>query len=456
MDDLFHSSDERESSRGRSKTASAPLAHRMRPESLDEVVGQDHLLGHGKPLRQWIETDRLPSLVFWGPPGCGKTTLAQVIARATHSHFASLSAVLDGVKDIKDVVKKSKFYQDVHQKRTLLFVDEIHRFNKAQQDALLPHVESGVVTLIGATTENPSFELNSALLSRTRVLRLNSLSISALERLIARALEEPDKGLGGTLRLSEEAIAGLAQSVDGDARQALTALENIALSVAAQTPPSSQHPLSLKELIEALASQSLRQPLRYDKSGEEHYNVISAFIKSIRDSDPHAGLYYLARMLEAGEDPLFIARRLIIIASEEVGNADPRALSVAVAVKEAVQFIGMPEARISLAQAVTYLAVAPKSNAAYLGINEAIAEVQKSGALTVPMHLRNAVTSLMKQSGYGKGYQYAHDQKGAEIQQTHLPSQLIGKRYYRPKDSGLEKQILEKLQRLEKNFEKNS
>jgi putative ATPase len=430
---------------------SGPLAHRMRPKTLEEFAGQERVLGVGKPLRQWIETDRVPSLVLWGPPGSGKTTLARIIAHQTQSHFESLSAVLSGVKDIKEAVERAKQTQRMSRRRTILFVDEIHRFNKSQQDALLPHVEDGTVTLIGATTENPSFELNSALLSRARVMRLERLSIEALTAIVRRALTDSAKGMGGFLKLSDEAVDWLASTSEGDARRALTTLESIALFSSEVKNP--EQGMSVEEVQAALESALERQPIPYDKSGEEHYNVVSAFIKSIRDSDPHAGLYYLARMLEGGEDPLFIVRRLVILASEDIGNADPRALMVAMAVKDAVDFVGMPEARINLAQAVTYLAMAPKSNASYVGIGEALSEVRESGALPVPMHLRNAVTGLMKSEGYGKNYKYAHNAADERAKQTHLPENLIGKRFYRPKDVGLEKQIKEKLDTLNPDFE---
>ena len=417
-----------------------PLAHRMRPRTLDEYVGQDKILGPGKPLRQWIETDRVPSLILWGPPGTGKTTLSKIVAHHTQSNFESLSAVGSGVKDIKEAVDRAKQSRRMSQRKTILFVDEIHRFNKSQQDALLPHVEDGTVTLIGATTENPSFELNSALLSRARVMRLERLAPEALAKVIRRALDDPERGLGGFLKLSSDAVEWLASTSEGDARRALTALESISLFSG-----STEGEMSVDQVKAALESAMERQPIPYDKAGEEHYNVISAFIKSIRENDPHAGLYYLARMLEGGEDPLFIARRLVILASEDIGNADPRALQVAISVKDAVDFIGMPEARISLAQAVTYLAVAPKSRASYDGIGAAIAEVHATGALPVPLHLRNAVTGLMKQEGYGQGY---------GVKKTHLPEELLGRRFYEPNGSGLEKQIRERLDQLNPDFEK--
>jgi putative ATPase len=434
-------------------SVSRPLAYRMRPRTLDEFIGQERVLGPGKPLRQWVETDRVPSLVLWGPPGVGKTTLAQIVAHQTQSHFESMSAVLSGVKDIKEAVERAKQTRRMSQRRTILFVDEIHRFNKSQQDALLPHVEDGTVTLIGATTENPSFELNSALLSRARVIRLDRLTPEALASVLKRALTDVQRGLGGFLKLSDQAVDWLAATSEGDARRALTALESVALFSGSQ---ASEEGMSVDEVKTALESALERQPIPYDKSGEEHYNVVSAFIKSIRDSDPHAGLYYLARMLEGGEDPMFIVRRLVILASEDVGNADPRGLMVAIAAKEAVEFIGMPEGRINLAQAVTYLALAPKSNASYMGINDAISEVRASGALPVPMHLRNAVTGLMKKEGYGQNYQYAHSDSKQRARQTHLPEELVGKRFYEPKDIGAEKAFRERLAILNPDFEEKA
>lgn len=423
----------------------APLAYKMRPRTLDEFVGQEKVLGPGKPLRQWITSDRVPSLILWGPPGVGKTTLAQIISRETQSHFQTLSAVQSGIKEIREAAESAKQYRRMSSRRTILFVDEIHRFNKSQQDALLPFVEDGTLILIGATTENPSFELNTALLSRTRVVRFERLGVEPLEKLLKLALEDKERGLAALFQMDDEAIAWLAATSEGDARRALTALENVSLSASGRR-------MSLEATQKALESAMERQPLPYDKRGEEHYNVISAFIKSIRDSDPHAGLYYLARMLEAGEDPLFICRRMVILASEDIGNADPRALQVAIAVKDAVEFVGMPEARINLAQGVTYLAVAPKSNASYEGVGEALAAVREHGALPVPMHLRNAVTGLMKSEGYGASYKYAHHQKGQRSKQSHLPEALLGTHFYRPKEVGLEKQIKEKLDLLNPDF----
>jgi putative ATPase len=444
--DLF--SDSAQASGSGVDASLAPLAHRMRPKGLDDYFGHEKVLGEGKPLRQWILSDRVPSLILWGPPGCGKTTLARIIAERTQSRFESTSAVLAGVKEIKEAVERARENLRLLGRRSILFVDEIHRFNKAQQDALLPHVEEGVVTLIGATTENPSFELNSALLSRARVIRLEALRPEDLEQVIRRALQDPERGLGGFLNLSDEAVGWLAATSEGDARRALTALENVAITLRSGFQREESGPLSREDVVRALESSLQRQPIPYDKSGEEHYNVISAFIKSLRDSDPHAGLYYLARMIEGGEDPIFIARRLVILASEDVGNADPRALQIAMAAKDAVEFIGMPEGRIPLAQAVTYIALAPKSNAAYLGIGAALETVRETGALPVPLHLRNAPTQLMKAEGYGKAYRYAHDDPGAVAQQ-HLPDKIKGVKFYHPKEIGLEIQFKQKLERLE-------
>jgi len=413
---------------------SAPLAHRMRPRELEDWLGHEAVVGPGKPLRQWIDADRVPSLILWGPPGCGKTSFGRLLATKTQSRFVVLSAVTAGAKDLKQTGEEARMQLSHYRRKTMVFVDEIHRFNKSQQDALLPYVEEGALTLIGATTENPSFELNSALLSRVRVIRLERLSEEALVQLLQRAIQDSDRGLGGLLQLEPESLEFIARCSEGDARRALTALESLALV-------ASSRPLSLEDVKSFLGGSSgaLRQPISYDKSGEEHYNVTSAFIKSLRDNDPQAGIYYLARMIEGGEDPLFIARRLVIFASEDIGNADPRALQLAMDARDAVDFVGMPEGRIPLAQAVTYLALAPKSRASYEAIGAALEEVQKTGALPVPMHLRNAVTRLMKEQGYGEGYGRIHQ---------NLPSEIEGREFYHPTENGLEKQLAEKWTRV--------
>lgn len=408
----------------------APLAERMRPRTLEEYVGQTRILGPGRLLRQIIEKKSLPSLILWGPPGCGKTTLAYLLAKTMNAPFAAFSAVLSGVKELRQIIDEARDQRRLHSKPTILFVDEIHRFNKAQQDAFLPHVEQGLIILIGATTENPSFEVIAPLLSRTRVVVLEALNEEALVLLQQRALADEERGLGGQhLTATDEAYAFIAQHAQGDARMALNTLE-VAATLAVQKGTT--------EIDLALAEEAAQhKALLYDKGGEEHYNVISAFIKSMRGSDPDAAVYWLMRMVEAGEDPLFIARRMVIFAAEDIGNADPHALPLAIAAKDAVHFVGLPEGRIPLAQAVTYLAIAPKSNASYKAMLAAAEDVKKYGPLPVPLHLRNAPTKLMKGLGYGKGYQYAHDYEGATVEQQHLPDKLRERRYYLSKSEEL-------------------
>lgn len=407
---------------------SAPLAERMRPNMFEDFVGQAEIVGADRPLRKAIESDQLSSVIFWGPPGCGKTTLAHLIARHTKSQFVSFSAVTGGIPELRDIIKLAEHRLTMGQ-RTILFVDEIHRFNKAQQDAFLPHVERGTVILVGATTENPSFEVISPLLSRSLVVVLQPLSQEALRRILDRTLSDEERGLGKlNVRVTTGARERLVGFGNGDARALLTALEFVANQVSAGND-------GIRLVDEAaLDAALLKKSLRYDKSGEEHYDLISAFIKSMRDSDPDGALYWLARMLEGGENPRFIARRMVIFASEDIGNADPLALLVANAVAQAVEFVGLPEAQINLAQGTTYLASRPKDNASYIGLLEALQDAKEFGNLGVPLHLRNAVTSLLRDLGYGKGYRYVHDEPAAKMSQTHLPESLQGKRYFRPKN----------------------
>jgi putative ATPase len=422
--------------------AGRPLADRMRPKTLDEFVGQEHLLGPGKLLRGMTEAGELPSLILWGPPGSGKTTLAQILAHGAGANCVRFSAVNSGVKDLKNIIQEAEKLHRIG-KRTVLFVDEIHHFNKAQQDNFLPHVERGTLVLIGATTENPSFEVISPLLSRCQVLVLNPLSVDDIEKIIDRALRDPHRGLGAwQLEITAEAREFLIQHSQGDGRAALNALETAATLAHKE---KGNKGIGLSHAQEALQ----RKPLHYDKAGEEHYNVISAFIKSLRGSDPDAALYWLMRMIEAGEDPLFIARRMIIFAAEDIGNADPQALQVAVAAKDAFHFVGLPEGRIPLAQAVTYLATAPKSNASYKAMLAAAKDVEEKGALSVPLHLRNAPTPLMEKLGYGESYKYAHNYPEHIVEQEHLPKELKGKKYYAPSDSGYESRIKERLKSWE-------
>jgi putative ATPase len=417
----------------------APLADRMRPRSLEEIVGQAHLLGEGKVLRVALEQGEVPSLILWGPPGTGKTSLAMLVAHHVKASFTPFSAVTSGIKEIKEVIGEADRRLRGTGQRTILFVDEIHRFNKAQQDAFLPHVERGTITLIGATTENPSFEVIAPLLSRAKVLVLQPLSEVEIRLILDRALADAERGLGGSrLRVPEEALAAIVGWANGDARAALNLLELSARLAKATDSPGT---ISLAVVQEAAQKRSLL----YDKAGEEHYNLISALHKSLRGSDPDAALYWLARMLASGEDPLYIARRLVRFASEDIGNADPRALSLAIAAKEAYHFLGTPEGELALAQCVTYLATAPKSNAVYVAFGEAQADVASAPAEPVPLHIRNAPTSLMKDLGYGEGYKYAHDYEGAHVEQTHLPDSLRGRIYYRPTDRGLEAEIGKRL-----------
>ncbi|HEY9180921.1 MAG TPA: replication-associated recombination protein A [Candidatus Baltobacteraceae bacterium] len=409
---------------------SEPLAARMRPRSLDEFAGQEHIVGPGHVLRRAIETDTVPSLIFWGPPGTGKTTLAEIIARMTGAHFASLSAVSAGVADLRKVVAEAQHRRALG-KRTVLFIDEIHRFNKAQQDAVLPYVESGVVTLIGATTENPSFEVNSALLSRSRVFVLKALTDDDIGTLVDRALTDAERGLGKLpIRLEPEARNALITLSNGDARSALGTLE----FAAAAAPHDADGTAVITPAVVGDAMQ--RRAASYDKGGDQHYDVISAFIKSMRASDPDAAIYWLARMIDGGEDPLFIARRLVILASEDVGLADSRAISVAIAAQQAVHFVGMPEGFYPLAHATLYLARAPKSNSVGRAYSAAMADVEGTRNDPVPLHLRNAPTGLMKDLGYGRDYHYAHDDYS--IKQTNLPENLKDRMYYTPGNHGEE------------------
>ncbi len=418
----------------------APLATRMRPLALHEFVGQEHIIGRGRVLRKAIETGQVPSMILWGPPGSGKTTLAYLIANNTDSQFYPISAVSAGVNDLRRIVEEAKELRKLYHKKTILFIDEIHRFNKAQQDTILPYVEDGTVTLIGATTENPSFEVISPLLSRSRVLRLNPLTESELRIIILRALKDSLRGLGSAdVELNDKALAHLIAVSNNDARIALNALE---LATLATTPDTDgKRRISLSTIEDAVQHRSLR----YDKEGDDHYDAISALHKSMRGSDPDASLYWLARMLEAGEDPLYIARRLIRFASEDVGMADPQALVVAMAAQQAVHFIGMPEGNLALAEATVYLATAPKSNSLYEAYSRVQKEIKNGTAESVPLHLRNPVTPLMKEIGYGEDYKYAHDYPGHFVEQQNLPDSLQGKQFYTPSDQGFEKEVVNRL-----------
>jgi putative ATPase len=411
--------------------ASAPLAARMRPRNFDEYVGQEHLVGDGRILRRLAESDSLPSMILWGPPGTGKTTLARIIANMSKAAFVPLSAVSAGVADLRRVVAEARDRLRAGMGRTVLFIDEIHRFNKAQQDAILPFVEDGTVTLIGATTENPSFEVIGPLLSRSRVFALKMLEPESIERILRNALADEARGLGGSgVAVDDEAIAALAASVGGDARIALNAIEAAVLN--AQT--REDRGVSVDDVEEALQHRTYL----YDRQGDAHYDTISAFIKSLRGSDPDAALYWLARMIEAGEDPLFIVRRMVILASEDVGLADPQALVVATACQQAVHFIGLPEGFFAMAETALYLALAPKSNTVGDAYGAALRDVEATRNDPVPLHLRNAVTGLMRQMGYGAGYKYAHDYEGNVVEQQHLPDRVAGHTYYRAGDQGWE------------------
>ncbi len=419
----------------------APLADRMRPRTLDEFLGQDHLLGQGKVLRQAIESDLLPSMILWGPPGSGKTTLAMIIASTTGAQFLAFSAVLSGVKEIREVIQEAIEEWKYHKRRTILFVDEIHRFNKAQQDAFLPHVERGTIILIGATTENPSFEVISPLLSRTKVFTLHPLTEEEIKLILKRGLMDKERGLGQyKVEIEPEVLDGICRIANGDARIALNTLEMIVLTI----PPAQQETrhIKKKDLEEVLQ----KKAFFYDKSGEEHYNIISALHKSLRGSDPDAALYWLGRMLEAGEDPLYIARRMIRFASEDVGIADPQALQVAVAAMEAFHFIGLPEGNLALAQAAVYLATAPKSNAIYTAYQRVQRDIKEIENMPVPLHIRNAPTQLMEDLGYGKDYKYPHDYPGHFVEEEYLPENLRGRTYYHPTEQGFEKEIKKRLE----------
>jgi len=432
-----------EEGRARSPNApsgSVPLAERMRPRRLEEFIGQNHLLGPGKFLRSMLESGRIFSILLWGPPGSGKTTLARMIALYAQAHFVQFSAVLSGVKEIRGVVQEAEERLRVENRKTILFVDEIHRFNKAQQDAFLPHVERGLITLVGATTENPSFEVIAPLLSRIKVLVLKRLAPEDLGKIIDQARTDPERGLGHSpLTIDPEALELLKWKADGDARVALNTLEQAQALTNPETPEGPRITLAVME--EAIQ----KKALQYDKAGEEHYNLISALHKSLRGSDPDAALYWLARMLSAGEDPLFIVRRLIRFATEDVGLADPQALPQALAAKEAYHFLGSPEGELALVQAAVYLATAPKSNALYRAYGAVREDLEKFQSLPVPHHLRNAPTKLMKGLGYGRGYRYAHDYPEALAPQEHLPEALKGRNYYRPTDRGYEKTVGERL-----------
>ncbi len=423
-----------------------PLAERMRPVSLDDFFGQEHLVGRGRLLHELISNGKIPSLLLWGPPGSGKTTLASILAHSIQADFIFFSAVLSGVKEIRKIVEETKGKKEGEERPTILFVDEIHRFNKNQQDALLPHVENGLLTLIGATTENPSFEVIAPLLSRCQLLLLQPLAVENIISILERALQDKSTGLGGyDIEMEREVAEMMAQAADGDCRRALNYLETAAILIIKQ---ESDIPLAItrETILEVVQGKTLH----YDRAGEEHYNLISALHKSLRDSDPDGACYWLGRMLVSGEDPLYIARRLIRFASEDVGVSDPRALEVTMSCRRAYEMLGSPEGELALYQATVYLATAPKSNALYLTEKKIKEEIRRSGALPVPLHLRNAPTGLMKKIGYGKGYQYAHDTEDGLVVQEHLPDKLAGKRFYQPTERGFEAVIHDRLSKWRK------
>jgi putative ATPase len=426
-------------SREKNQKTQSPLAARMRPETLDEFVGQSRIAGDGKLLNRAIKADKLTSVIFYGPPGTGKTTLAFIIAKSTKSEFVRLNATVSGIKDIRDVISEARALIGMTGRRTILFIDEIHRFNKSQQDALLPYVEDGTVILVGATTENPYFEVNKALVSRSIILMLEPLSIGDIKKLLKRAAADNDRGVARNVVLTDEALEFFADMANGDARNAYNALELAALTT--EPGPDGAVVVDLGAARECIQ----KRPILYDKSGDNHYDVISAFIKSMRGSDPDASLYYLARMIYGGEDPMFIARRIVICAAEDVGNADPRALQVAVAAADATAMIGLPEAQIPLAQAATYVACAPKSNASVAGIGRALRDVENKTVSGVPPHLRDASYPGASRLKHGEGYLYAHDFPGNYVKQQYLPDELIGSVYYAPSDNGEERIIKQRL-----------
>jgi putative ATPase len=423
----------------------APLAARMRPRTLDEFVGQAHIIGPGKVLRKSIESNQLPSIILWGPPGSGKTTLANIIANTTNAHFSPVSAVSAGVADLRKIIEEARERRKLYQQKTILFIDEIHRFNKGQQDAILPCVEDGTVTLIGATTENPSFEVNTPLLSRSRVFVLNPLSDKEIGEILRHAWQDKERGLGEMqVEISDAALEHLTVMAGHDARTALNALEMAALVTLPDA--AGQRIITLETVEDAFQHRALQ----YDRAGEQHYDLISALHKCMRDSDPDATLYWLGRMVEAGEDPLYIARRVIRFATEDVGLADPQALVVAMAAQQAVHFVGLPEGNLALAEAAVYMATAPKSNSLYAGYSSVQYEIKHGSNDPVPLHLRNAVTNLMKDLGYGKGYKYAHQFEGHFVEQQHLPDSMKGKHFYKPGQLGYERQIIARQQELQR------